>query len=364
MLAAASLGAVWSSCSPDFGANGVLDRFGQIEPRGARSAPTATATPARRSTRSRRVREVRASGFRRSSDVVVVPYRRSGARRPRRTSRRRAVGRLRRRCTADRPTRLRAAAVRSSALHHVLLGHDRAAQVHGARRRRDAAPAPEGAGAAHRPRPRRPDLLLHHLRLDDVELAGVEPRGRRDGRALRRRAARARRPILWDMAAAGADHACSAPARSTSRWREKEGLAPGRTHDLVGAARDPLDREPACAAHSFDYVYRRIKRDVHLASISGGTDIISCFALGNPTGPVWRGELQTAASGWRSTCSTTRAAGARGRDGELVCTRHSPACRSRSGTIPTAPSTAPRTSSISPACGATATGPSSPSTTA
>ena len=40
------------------------------------------------------------------------------------------------------------------------------------------------------------------------------------------------------------------------------------------------------AAHSYDYVYRDIKHDVHLASISGGTDIISCFALGNPTASV------------------------------------------------------------------------------
>ena len=46
------------------------------------------------------------------------------------------------------------------------------------------------------------------------------------------------------------------------------------------------------ATHSYDYVYQRIREDVHLASISGGTDIISCFALGNPTAPVWRGELQ------------------------------------------------------------------------
>ena len=46
------------------------------------------------------------------------------------------------------------------------------------------------------------------------------------------------------------------------------------------------------APEGFEYVYRAIKDDLHLASISGGTDIISCFALGNPTGPVWRGELQ------------------------------------------------------------------------
>ena len=43
---------------------------------------------------------------------------------------------------------------------------------------------------------------------------------------------------------------------------------------------------------SFDYVYQKIKADVCLSSISGGTDIVSCFVLGNPSGPVWRGEIQ------------------------------------------------------------------------
>ena len=46
------------------------------------------------------------------------------------------------------------------------------------------------------------------------------------------------------------------------------------------------------APESFEYVYRDIKADVHLASISGGTDIVSCFVLGDPTSPVWKGEIQ------------------------------------------------------------------------
>ena len=53
------------------------------------------------------------------------------------------------------------------------------------------------------------------------------------------------------------------------------------------------------AHESFDYVYRDIKTDVQLASISGGTDIISCFALGNPTGPVFKGELQARGLGMK-----------------------------------------------------------------
>ena len=77
------------------------------------------------------------------------------------------------------------------------------------------------------------------------------------------------------------------------------------------------------AAHSFDYVYRAIKSDVHLASISGGTDIVSCFALGNPTGPVWRGELQMRGLGMAVDVYGVDGTPIRGAEGELVCTDRS-----------------------------------------
>ena len=54
---------------------------------------------------------------------------------------------------------------------------------------------------------------------------------------------------------------------------------------------------PPLVAESFDFVYQHIKQDLHLASISGGTDIVSCFVLGNPIGPVHRGEIQSAGLG-------------------------------------------------------------------
>jgi len=71
----------------------------------------------------------------------------------------------------------------------------------------------------------------------------------------------------------------------------KAGIAPARTHDLsnvrvIGSTGSPL------VAESFDYVYRDIKPDVHLASVSGGTDLLGCFVLCSPTLPVWRGEIQ------------------------------------------------------------------------
>jgi len=101
----------------------------------------------------------------------------------------------------------------------------------------------------------------------------------------------------------------------------KEGLRPGRDRDLtslrtIGSTGSPLSPE------AFGYVYRHVKQDVHLASISGGTDICGCFALGDPTGAVWPGELQTPALGADVDVLDERGASLRGQagvTGELVC---------------------------------------------
>ena len=71
----------------------------------------------------------------------------------------------------------------------------------------------------------------------------------------------------------------------------KAGLVPRRTHSLA-SLQTILSTGSPLVPESFDYVYNSIKEDVCLCSISGGTDILSCFALGNPVLPVWRGELQ------------------------------------------------------------------------
>jgi acetoacetyl-CoA synthetase len=78
------------------------------------------------------------------------------------------------------------------------------------------------------------------------------------------------------------------------------------------------------APESFDYVYQRIKRDVCLSSISGGTDIVSCFALGNPTAPVWRGELQARGLGMAVEVWNDEGLPVVGEKGELVCVRPFP----------------------------------------
>ena len=149
MLATTSLGAIWSSCSPDFGERGVLDRFGQIEPKvfvavdgywyngkpirlagqaqADRRAPAdgASGRHRRLSRRGRSGGEGTAARHRRF-DAWLKPF-------------------------AAKPRDLRAAAVRSPALHPVLLRHDRRAEMHRARRRRHAAAASQGAPAAMRP---------------------------------------------------------------------------------------------------------------------------------------------------------------------------------------------------------------------
>ena len=99
----------------------------------------------------------------------------------------------------------------------------------------------------------------------------------------------------------------------------KSGIEPGASHDL-GALRTILSTGSPLAPASFEFVYDKIKRDVCLSSISGGTDIIGCFALGNPIGPVWPGELQTRALGLAVAVFDESGRAVRGRQGELVCT--------------------------------------------
>ena len=100
----------------------------------------------------------------------------------------------------------------------------------------------------------------------------------------------------------------------------KAGLRPRETHAL-DSVRTMTSTGSPLAPESFDFVYEHVKRDIHLASISGGTDIVSCFVGGNPIGPVWRGEIQCRALGMKvERVRRARAARARGEKGELVCT--------------------------------------------
>ncbi|HEX2466549.1 MAG TPA: acetoacetate--CoA ligase [Thermoanaerobaculia bacterium] len=103
----------------------------------------------------------------------------------------------------------------------------------------------------------------------------------------------------------------------------KAALSPCHSHDL-SALRTVLSTGSPLLPEGFDYVYREVKEDVHLASISGGTDILSCFVLGNPTAPVYRGEIQCAGLGMAVEVFDEGGRRVIGRPGELVCTRPFP----------------------------------------
>jgi acetoacetyl-CoA synthetase len=124
--------------------------------------------------------------------------------------------------------------------------------------------------------------------------------------------------ILWDYAQAERCTHFGTSAKYIDALK-KAGLAPGRTHDLA-ALRAMLSTGSPLAEESFEFVYAAIKGELHLASISGGTDICGCFVLGVPTRPVWRGEIQGPALGLRvGVWDQEGRPLARGK-GELVCT--------------------------------------------
>jgi acetoacetyl-CoA synthetase len=104
---------------------------------------------------------------------------------------------------------------------------------------------------------------------------------------------------------------------------EKAGVRP-RDEFVLGSLRTIFSTGSPLAPASFDYVYQRIAADVQLSSITGGTDIISCFALGNPVLPVRRGEIQCLGLGMAVDVYDEDGRPLRGQPGELVCTRPFP----------------------------------------
>ena len=181
-LASASIGAVWSSCSPDFGPASVVDRFAQIEPK-----VLFAVDGYRYGGKDFDRRETIASPA--GGDAEPGAHRRPPLPRPRprplRPGRRHHLGRAARR-RRGRRAQLRARPLRPPALGPLLLRHDRPAEGDRPGPGRDPARAPEEAPPPRRRPPRRPPLLVHHDRLDDVELPRLRAADQGGDRPLRR----------------------------------------------------------------------------------------------------------------------------------------------------------------------------------
>ncbi|MGH8697771.1 MAG: acetoacetate--CoA ligase, partial [Burkholderiales bacterium] len=128
--------------------------------------------------------------------------------------------------------------------------------------------------------------------------------------------------VLFDYADAEGMTHFGTSAKFIDECKKRE-LVPARTHQLK-TVRAILSTGSPLVPESFDYVYASIRKDVCLSSISGGTDIIGCFVLGNPILPVWRGEIQCRALGLAVDTFDEHGKPVRGVKGELVCTKPFP----------------------------------------
>ncbi|EKD22355.1 MAG: hypothetical protein ACD_87C00031G0001, partial [uncultured bacterium] len=102
-----------------------------------------------------------------------------------------------------------------------------------------------------------------------------------------------------------------------------EGVKPGKEYDL-SALKAVLSTGSPLSEEGFEFIYREVKEDVQLSSISGGSDINGCFALGNPMGPVYSGELQCRGLGMKVEAFDENGKSVIDQQGELVCTEPSP----------------------------------------
>ncbi|HEY4711098.1 MAG TPA: acetoacetate--CoA ligase, partial [Dehalococcoidia bacterium] len=101
------------------------------------------------------------------------------------------------------------------------------------------------------------------------------------------------------------------------------GLKPGTDYDL-SSLREISQTGSALSVEGFEYVYKEIKKDLHFNSISGGTDINGCFVIGSPTVPVYAGELQKAGLAMKINCYDEKGNPVRDQMGELVCEAPAP----------------------------------------
>ncbi len=320
MLAAASLGAIWSSCSPDFGVRGVLDRFGQIEPTVLVVTDGYQYGGKRFETLSR-VREMLPQ-LPTVRQVVVVPF---IDERPDLAGVGKAVVWRDFLGPADQPAP--ALTFEEVAFDHPLFimyssgttGVPKCI-VHG-----------HGGTLLQHMK----ELMLHtDLRAGErifyfttcgwmmwnwlVSGLGI-------GAALVLYEGNPGYPSmdrLWKLAEETRLHVFGTSAKYLAAC-EKADLHPGRDHDLA-ALRCVCSTGSPLSVELFQWTYDRVKRDLQLASICGGTDIISCFILGNPMLPVYAGEIQCRGLGMDVHAWAAVDQPVIGQKAELVCARPFP----------------------------------------